>query len=176
MLWKWIPWRTVSITTLVGAVVGLAMQGSFMQQIVALGLVVWVLGPLALFLVLAGLMTLKRDGDHGWLVKVGLFWFFSFLTIAVSMAVGDAVNRYQIHAAESYVEKALPVLDAFHQKHNRYPETLDEAGLDTPPKLLRKGGGYNGTTHTFRIAYEDPAKLFGGKELVGDDRVWRHFD
>jgi hypothetical protein len=176
MIWKWIPWRTVALTALIGAIVGLAMQGSFMQQIVALGIVVWVLGPLALFLVLAGLMTLRRDGDHGWLANVGLFWFYSFLAIAVSMLVGDWVNRYQVHAAKTYVDEALPVLDAFHEDQGHYPETLAEAGLESPPKLLREPGGYTGTVHTFRFELWDPSKLMSGQQIVGDDREWRAFD
>ncbi len=177
MMWRWIPWRTVAITTLIGAVVGLSMQGSLVQQILALGLVVWVLGPAALFLVIAGLMMMRRDeAERGWLVKLSVIWVFSFLTVAVSMVVGDWVNRYQVHQTRSYVEEALPVLDAFHEKSGRYPETLGEAGLDTPPKLLREKGEYSGVAHTFRFEYWDPAGLMNAYELVGDDREWRAFD
>ena len=174
---KGIPWRTLVWTTAVGTVVGLIMQGSFLQQIVALGLVVWVLGPAAFFLVVAGSMMMRRDeAERGWLVKLSVIWVFSFLTVAVSMAVGDWVNRYQVHQTRSYVQEALPVLDAFHEKSGRYPATLGEAGLHIPPKLLRERGEYSGVAHTFRFEYWDPAGLMNAYELVGDDREWRAFD
>ncbi len=174
---KGIPWRALVLTTAGGGVVGLVMQGSFLQQLVALGLVVWILGPAALFLVVAGLMMMRRQEEvRGWLVKLSVLWVFAFLTVAVSMTVGDCVNRYQVHQTRRYVEKALPVLDAFHEKEGRFPETLDEAGLDAPPKLLRENGAYSGVTHTFRFEYWDPAELMGGWEMIGDDREWVKFE
>lgn len=174
---KGIPWRTLVGTTAVGAIVGLIMQGSFLQQLVALGLVVWVLGPAAFFLVVAGLMMMRREEEvRGWLVRLSVIWVFSFLTIAVSMLAGDWVNRYQVGQTRRYVAEALPVLDAFHEKEGRFPETLEEAGLGTPPKLLRETGEYRGVAHTFRFEYWDPSRVYSVWELIGDHREWVAID
>jgi hypothetical protein len=138
----------------------------------------WALVPLTLLL---GLMAL---GAFLWKRRIGKFLSYglvigcsSIVSINVFMKTGDYLNRMKVDAVESYVARAVPILDQIKQKEGAYPTNLPTAILGEPPELLRDDGYYSATRTSFCFEYVDePAEWAGGAgaiEFDNTNREWR---
>ena len=120
-----------------------------------------------------------------WKRRIGKFLSYSLVigcssivSVNVFMETGAWINRWKVDAVESYVARAVPILDQIKQKQGAYPTNLPTELLGEPPELLRADGSYSATPSSFRFEYVDePAGWAGGDgaiEFDNTNREWRY--
>jgi hypothetical protein len=122
-----------------------------------------------------------------WKRRIGKFLSYSlvigcstFVSVNVFMETGGWINRWKIDAVESYVARAVPILDQIKQKEGAYPTNLPTDVLGEPPELLRDDGCYSATPSSFRFEYVDEPAGWAGDggalEFDSASREWRYDD
>lgn len=102
--------------------------------------------------------------------------FSSIVSVIVFGRTGPLLNQWKVDAVESYVARAVPILDQIKQKQGAYPTNLPTELLGEPPELLRDYGDYSATSSTFRFEYvDDPAEWAGGAGLIEFDNTNREW-
>jgi hypothetical protein len=137
----------------------------------------WILIRLTLLL---GLVAL---GVFLWKGRIGKFLSYSLaigcssiVSIQIFSETGIWINRWKVDAVESYVARAVPVLDRIKQKEGAYPAKLPTDILGEPPELLRDDGYYLATPSSFRFEYVDePAGWAGGEGALQFDNVYHEW-
>jgi hypothetical protein len=137
----------------------------------------FILIPLTLLL---GLIAL---GVFLWKRRIGRFFSYGLaigcsciVSIQIFSETGIWINRWKVDAVESYVARAVPILDQIKQKEGAYPANLPTDLLGEPPELLRDYGDYSATRSSFRFEYVDePAEWAGGEGEIEFDNVNREW-
>jgi hypothetical protein len=169
--------RFALITTFLAALSGVFLKGDFGHGIIVGCLVVFVVGPLALYMALWALFSLKRSGS----IPDALKRTFSISAILgcgllLSLATGVGMNRWEIYRTREFVAAIVPKLDAYRAKHGAFPASLREVGVARPPALLEDGSGYTAQPDYFKFEYWDPSGMMDGAEFSSSIRQWIHFD
>jgi len=133
----------------------------------------WILVPLTLLL---GLIAL---GVFLWKRRIGKFLSYglaigcsSIVAVQIFFETGVWLNRWRVDAVESYVARAVPILDQIKQKEGAYPTNLPTALLGEPPELLRDYGDYSADRSSFRFEYiDEPAEWAGGEGMIEFDNT-----
>jgi hypothetical protein len=162
---------------LAGLVMGVVLQDDLFGDFL-LGLEFFlILIPLTLLLSLVAL------GIFLWKRRIGKFLSYglvigcsSIVSVKIFWETGDGINRRKVDAVESYVARAVPVLDQIKRKEGVYPAKLPTELLGEPPELLRDDGYYSATSSSFRFEYVDePAGWAGGGGALEFDNVNREW-
>lgn len=145
------------------------------------------LGSLWILIRLTLVLGLVALGMLLWKRRIGKFLSYSLVISCSSMVsafvflgTGICINRCEVDAVESYVARAVPVLDQIKLKSGAYPAKLPTGILGERPELLRDDGDYSATRSTFRFEYiDEPAEWAGGNgplEFDSTNRVWKYED
>jgi hypothetical protein len=162
---------------MVGLVMGVARQDHlFADFLLFLGLQYLAVA----FTLVAGIVALVV---FVWKRRIGKFLSYalvigcsSIVSVNVFMETGRWLNRVRVDAVESYVARAVPILDQIKKKQGAYPTNLPTKLLGDPPELLRDDGDYSATPSTFRFEYVDePAEWAGGEGALEFDSVKREW-
>lgn len=163
---------------LLGLVMGVVKQNDlFADFLLYVGLIFFS----SAFTIVFGLIAL---GIFLWKRRVGKFLSYSLtigcssiISVKLFMETGAWLNRCKVDAVESYVARAVPILDQIKQQRGAYPTNLPVDLLGEPPELLRDDGYYSATSSSFQFEYVDePAGWAGGEgalEFDNINRVWR---
>lgn len=162
---------------LFGLVMGIVKRNDLFADFLLSGLLLFILVPLTLLL---GLIAL---GVFLWKRRIGKFLNYglvigcsSIVSVKAFQETGDWINRWKVNAVESYVARAVPVLDQIKQKEGAYPTNLPINLLGEPPELLKYNGDYSATTSSFRFEYVDePAEWAGGAGAIEFDNLNREW-
>jgi hypothetical protein len=169
------------VILLAGPVMGVALQNDLFADYLFWLECGLILVPLTMLL---GIVSL---GVFFWKRRIGRFLSYglvigcsSIVSIHVFFETGIWINRCKVDAVDSYVKRAVPVLDQIKQKEGAYPTNLPTYILGDPPELLRDDGYYAATRSSFRFEYVDePAGWAGGEGALEFDNVnrdWRDDD
>jgi hypothetical protein len=134
-----------------------------------------ILIPLTSLLGLMALGVFLWKRRIGKVLSCGLVIGCSFIvSVQIFFVTGICINRWKVNAVESYVTRAVPVLDRIKQKEGAYPTNLPTDLLGEPPELLRDDGCYSATTSSFRFVYVDePAGWAGDEGTLEFDNINR---
>lgn len=165
------------ITALLGVLSGLFLKGDFGHGIIVGCLLVFVGAPIALFMFLWTLFSLKRSGS----IPEALKKSFSISAILgcgllLSLSTGFGINRWEIHRTREFVAAIVPKLDAYRAKHGAFPTSLREVGVERHPALLEDGSGYTAEQDYFKFEYWDSSGMMDGYEFNSSIRQWIHFN
>lgn len=132
------------------------------------------------------LLGLVALGFFLWKRRIGKFLSYglvigcsSIVSVAAFWETGGWLNCWKVDAVESYVARAVPVLDQIKQKEGAYPTNLPIERLGEPPELLRDYGDYSATRFSFRFEYVDEPAWWAGSYALEFDNVnreWRDDD
>jgi hypothetical protein len=141
------------------------MGGSFLSEVFTL-----VVGLIALVV----FIWKRRIGK---IISYGLvIGLSSIVSVNVFMETGAWINRWKVDAVESYVARAVPVLDQIKLRQGAYPTNLPTDLLGEPPELLQNDGYYSATSSSFRFEYVDePAGWAGDEGAIEFDSVNREW-
>lgn len=142
------------------------------------------LGGLLILIPLTLLLGLVALGAFSWKRRIGKFLSYSLaigcssiVSVNIFMFTGSWFNSCKVDAVESYVARAVPVLDQIKQKEGAYPAKLPTDILGEPPELLRDYGDYSATRSSFCFEYVDePAEWAGGAGAIKFDNVDREWE
>ena len=166
---------TISLT--LGLLSGILAQGSFAHAITVMIVFIWIGIPVALFLALSVLISLKRSGKITEIFrKVSTISAVVAGSLILSFATGSLIHHWKIRKVRQFVEMTVPSLDEYHSKSGRYPSTLAEIGVSSIPQMLREPYGYSSTPDTFRFEYWDTSGIMDGYEFSSSKREWTYFD
>lgn len=166
---------------LAGLVMGLVKRNDLFGNFL-----LW-LGCLWILISLTLLLGLVAFGVFLWKRRIGKFLSYSLtigcasiISVQIFSETGIWINRWKVDAVESYVARAVPILDQIKQKEGTYPTNLPTELLGEPPELLRDDGYYSATQSSFRFEYVDePAGWAGDDGAIEFDNVnreWRNDD
>jgi len=166
---------------LAGLFIGVVMQNDLFGNFF-----LWV-GGLAISIGLTLLLGFVALGVFLWKRRIGNFFKYSLvigcssiISIHLFFETGVWLNRWKVDAVESYVTRAVPILDQIKQKEGAYPTNLPTGLLGEPPELLRDDGYYSATKSSFCFEYVDePVGWAGGEgalEFDNINREWREDD
>lgn len=166
-----------SAIILAGLVMGVVKRNDLFADFLLWGWWLMILIPLTLLL---GLVTL---GVFLWKRRIGKFLSYglvigcsSIVSVQIFSEIGIWINRWKVNAVETYVARAVPVLDQIKQKEGTYPTNLPTEILGEPPELLRDDGYYSATQSSFRFEYVDePAGWAGDEGALEFDNVYREW-
>lgn len=169
--------RFALITMLLAVLSGVFLKGDFGHGIIVGCFVVFVGGPLALFMTLWALFSLKRAGSiPGALKKTFSISAILGCGLLLSLATGIGINHWEIHRTRAFVATIVPKLDAYRAKHGMFPASLREVGFARLPALLENDSGYTAEPDYFRFQYWDSSGMMDGYEFNSSLRQWIHFD
>ena len=169
-------WLT-AVILLAGVIAGVLRQdelfANFMLTLTALTFAIPYVIVVTLIAIVVRLMKLKIGNVLGFAVVAG----YAFIgSIFLFVLVGREINCWKVASTESYVARAVPVLDKIKARDGAYPATLPVLVLGEPPELLRSDGDYSSNGTEFRFEYVDePAGWAGGEGLLEFDssnRKW----
>jgi hypothetical protein len=180
-LWLKYPKCSLSVAILLaGLCLGVVMQNDLFGNFF-----LWV-GGLAISIGLTSILGLVALGIFLWKRRIGNFLSYglvigcsSIVSIHLFYETGVWLNRCKVDAVESYVTRAVPILDRIKQEKGAYPTNLPTELLGEPPQLLRNDGYYSATASSFCFGYVDePAGWAGSVALEFDNtnREWRDDD
>ena len=116
-----------------------------------------------------------------------VLYLLAIVCFAVAIGLGllafhVGISSYNARLLAKYaplqaeVDKHIEAIRDFHKKHNRYPESVEEVGIELPPEWIYSYFKADGVFHK-----DDQASLWfpGDKGLLfsfaeGDDGVWRY--
>ena len=155
-----------------GALAGAWMGGGVFHHLFSFALGVLIGVPVAIALIFV--LIVRRKPDNSDRVCDGL------ATAAVSYLVFAglfcASGRYVFERREaevrSYVGAVIPMLDAYKQKHGRYPESIDGITDRKLPYYFRQKQAYSSNGDSFTFYYETPDSIMGGMTITDQDRSW----
>lgn len=107
---------------------------------------------------------------------------FAMPNLALAIFLGTGLGSYilkdqwEIETAESYVSRALPILEQIKTQSNQYPLSLSETNLGRPPRLMRKlPDHYSSDGQTFTFRYADTSwAMTSSHSFSSTERKWRH--
>jgi len=158
-----------------GLILGVSFQDElFMAYLLALtglGIII----PLTLVIGLVALGFILARRRMGNLLSFSLVAGLSaIVSLFCFMKTGELINRWKVNDVDSYVARAVPVLDRIKHEQGAYPAKLPIDLLGEPPELLRYYGDYTATPTTFCFEYVDePAGWAGGEGLIKFNSVGR---
>ena len=144
--------------------------------------ILWLEGRFIL-ITITSLFGLVALGIFLWKRCIGKFLSYglvigcsSIVSDYVFIYTGSLINRWKVNAVESYVARAVPILDQIKRKDGAYPTNLPAGLLGEPPELLRNYGDYTATPSSFYFEYVDePAGWAGGEGLIEFDSTNREW-
>jgi len=96
------------------------------------------------------------------------------LYIGVSSYNARLLARYAPLQAE--VAEHIKAIRDFQKEHNRYPESMEEVGIELPPEWIywwfKADGVFHKDDQAFLLLHGDKGLLFSFEE--GDDGVWKY--
>jgi hypothetical protein len=164
---------------LLGLVMGIVKRNDLFADFL-----LWI-GFLYILIPLTALLGLVALGVLLWKRRIGTFLSYSLVigcssivSVQIFSETGVWINRWKVDSVESYVARAVPVLDQIKQKEGDYPTNLPTDLLGEPPELLRDDGYYSATPSSFCFEYVDePAGWAGGDgalEFDNTNREWTY--
>jgi amino acid transporter len=167
---------TITATT-IALITGMFAQGTFVHALVVMSLLIYIVVPLALFLSLWILISLKRNGgipSRWW--KTSTILAVIGISLILSFGMGSSIHHLEIRKVRQFVEATVPLLDEFYKKKGVYPSALAEMGILSVPIILGYSSSSSSTSHTFRFEYLDTAGMMDGYEFNSSLRKWAYFD
>lgn len=136
---------------------------------VIIPLVMWVGGPLLLFMAPLGLYRLKQQDLSGfrWF---GVVATMCFTGIAILWLRGRFCD-WELTRGKDFVRKNLHQLEAHRVQHKKFPDSLAELKLSAP-RMLKYTSGEN----SYNFSMEDPRRIWGGWLYDSDRKEWFHHD
>lgn len=157
----------------------ITMRGSFGHAMVIMMLFYASVG---VGLLMVGMLCFALDqrGRRSLLVGCALLGLLGGIALQVpSYITGRLLLRRDIHEAKAYCETLVPRLDAYRQRHGRYPATL-KAILrqpDEPPRLLDdEFYEINDDGESFGFVFWSPGEMMEGFYYVNSSRSWTRID
>ena len=161
----------VAFGVILGAIFQEELFSAFLLELT--GLVIMV--PLTLIVALIALgFVLARRPIANLLSFSLVVCLSSIASLFCFMKTGCLINNWKVDAVDSYVARAVPVLDRIKHEEGLYPSKLPVHLLGEPPELLRNYGSYDANGSTFKFEYlNEPAEWAGGEGLIEFDSATR---
>lgn len=101
--------------------------------------------------------------------------------LAISFVLGrEGVSRFRTYEVRNFVEKTVPLLDAYKSKHGVFPPDLDEVTNRDLPYYFRNEKPsyqpYRSDGRGFTFYYETSESIMGGLMLSSSHRSWSVVD
>ena len=169
--------RFAIVATILALISGFMLKGTFGHWIVVTGAGLYLGAPLALFMTLWLVISMKRTGGvPNGLKATSLFSIIVGGSLLLSLGAGTTIHYWEIQEARGYVAKMVPVLEEYQEKHGVYPQTLADLSALRPPILLRDSHSYSAGSDYFRFEYWDAAGMMDGYFFDSSNRQWTYFD
>jgi hypothetical protein len=165
------------IGVIAGVVAGVILQndifGATILAVAGLFLVV----PTELVVGLVALILFLRERKLNKFLRIFLIVLGSAIpAILICAEIPSWMNQWKVDAVDSYVARALPILDQMKAKDGIYPARLPVDVLGNLPELLRDDGKYSSDGRTFHFEYENvPASWAGGQGPIEFDSTVREW-
>jgi hypothetical protein len=166
-----------AIGVIAGVVAGVILQndifGATTLAVVGLSLVV----PTELVVGLTALIFFLLERELSKFLRTLLIVLGSTIpALMICAKIPNWMDQWKVDAVDSYVARAVPILDQMKAKDGTYPTLLPVDVLGNPPELLRDDGKYLSDGKTFHFEYENvPASWAAGQGPIEFDSTVREW-
>ena len=133
----------------------------------------WLGGPLLLAWGVVQLVRLARKRiNHSSLFHGLKILGAAVLFSVMSLVVGEGVGHAKREQRKEFVQRAVPLVDAYHASHGNYPIFLNEVSDVEIPFLVGSDLSYSSNGERFEFVYFDNQSLMGGLLYSSSTRKW----
>jgi hypothetical protein len=165
--------KTIVALPLTGLLLALLFQGSFLQFILLVMIVEFLIGPTLLLLACRGIIgIIQGKAPSAWYRRLTVLTAVVVVSLIISYFTGSAIHDLRLNATRHYVTNLLPALDEAKKRVGKYPTTLPADSRTGIYRQLSFPVGYSSDGDDFRFEYWDPAGMMNGEEFHGSTRTW----